>query len=76
MKPGKRSFEALIIGKQMRYLRRVKDISQATLAKKVGGSIGWISRIERGIYLPNIKLLIKIAKALQVRVKDLIPNEL
>ena len=72
----KLSFEALLIGKQIRYLRRVKDMSQATLAKKVGVSVGWIGRVERGIYLPNIKLLVKIAKALQVRLKDLIPNEL
>jgi DNA-binding XRE family transcriptional regulator len=69
----KPSFEALVIGKQIRYLRRVKDMSQLTLAKKVGVSVG---RIERGIFLPNVKLLIKIAKALQVRLKDLIPNEL
>ena len=76
-RPSKKpSFEALVLGKQIRYLRRVKDISQATLAKKVGVSVGWIGRIERGIFLPNIKLLIKIAKALQVRLKDLIPNEL
>jgi len=26
--------------------------------------------------MPNIKLLVKLARALQVKVKDLIPNEL
>src|SRR6266436_4891141 len=71
-----RSFEAVLIGKQIRYLRRIKDISQETLAKQVGVTVGWIGRIERGIHLPNIKLLVKIARALQVKVKDLIPNEL
>lgn len=51
-------------------------MSQATLAKKVDVSVGWIGRVERGIHLPDIKLLIKIAKALQMRLKDLIPREL
>ena len=66
----------MLIGKHIRYVRRIKDISQASLAKKVHVSEGWIGRIERGIFMPNIKLLIKIARALQVKVKDLIPNEL
>ena len=71
-----RPFEAVLIGKQIRYLRRIKDISQETLAKQAGVTVGWIGRIERGIHLPNIRLLVKIARALQVKVKDLIPNEL
>ena len=75
-KQQKRPYEAVLIGKQMGYLRRIKDMSQETLAKQVGVTVGWIGRIERGIHLPNIKLLVKIARALQVKVKDLIPNEL
>ena len=71
-----RAFEAVVIGKQIGYLRRIKDISQETLAKQCGVTVGWIGRIERGIHLPNIRLLVKIARALQVKVKDLIPNEL
>ena len=71
-----RPFEAVLIGKQIRYLRRIKDISQETLAKQTGVTVGWIGRIERGVHLPNIRLLVKIARALQVKVKDLIPNEL
>lgn len=69
----KKIFEAVLIGKQIRYLRRIKDISQETLAKQCGVTVGWIGRIERGVHLPNILLLVKIARALQVKVKDLIP---
>ena len=76
MKQKGKSFEAVIIGHQIRYLRRVKDMSQTTLAQKAGVSLGWIGRIERGMYLPNLKLLFKIAIALQVKVKDLFPGEL
>jgi len=71
-----KAFEALVIGHQIRHLRRVKDMSQKTPAQKIGVTVGWIGRIERGIYLPNLKLLFKIAKVLQVRVKDLFPAEL
>jgi transcriptional regulator with XRE-family HTH domain len=69
----KRAYEAVLIGKQIRYYRRIKEISQRQLAYKVGVTVGWIGRIERGIHLPNIKLLFKISGALQVQVKDLIP---
>ncbi len=69
----KRAYEAVLLGNQIRYLRRGKDFSQAKLARKVKVSPGWIGRIERGIHLPNLKLLFKIAGALGVRVKDLIP---
>jgi transcriptional regulator with XRE-family HTH domain len=69
----KRAYEAVLIGHQIRYLRRVKDFSQAKLARKVNVTPGWIGRIERGIHLPNLKLLFKIARALGVQVKDLIP---
>ncbi len=69
----KRAYEAVLIGKQIRYYRRIKEISQTKLARNVGVTVGWIGRIERGIHLPNIKLLFKISRALQVKVKDLIP---
>ncbi len=48
-------------------------MSQRQLAYKVGVTIGWFGRLERGIHLPNIRLLFKISGALQVKVKDLIP---
>jgi transcriptional regulator with XRE-family HTH domain len=75
MPPGA-TYEAFLIGDQIRHTRRGKDVSQAALAKQTGVSVGWISRIERGLDMPNLMLLVKIAKALQVRVRDLIPPEL
>lgn len=54
----------------------MKDVSQNALAEQIGVTLGWIGRVERGVHLPNLKLLMKIAKALQVKVKDLIPQEL
>jgi transcriptional regulator with XRE-family HTH domain len=76
MKSKKKQYEAVMIGSQIRHLRRVKDMSQQTLAQKVGVSLGWIGRIERGIHLPHLTLLFRIAKALQVHLRDVIPKEL
>jgi transcriptional regulator with XRE-family HTH domain len=76
MMPRGATFEAFLIGQQIRSIRRGKDVSQATLAKQTGVSVGWIGRIERGLDMPNLMLLVKIAQALQVRVRDLIPSEL
>ena len=74
--PNGATFEAFLIGDQIRHVRRSKDVSQATLAKQTGVSVGWISRIERGLDMPNLPLLIKMAKALQVSVRELIPRQL
>ncbi len=74
--PKGRAYEAVLIGQQIRHTRRMKDVSQNALAGKIGVTLGWIGRVERGIHLPNLKLLFKIAKALQVKVRDLIPPEL
>ena len=65
--------EAMRIGKQLRYVRRVKDKTQEQLAEQIDVSVGWLSRIERGTRLPNIKLLFRIAKALHVSVRELLP---
>lgn len=71
-------YEALMIGKQIRFVRRSKDITQKELAKNrhVQKTVAWIGRIERGEHLANIKMLYKISKALGVRLKDLIPVEM
>ena len=59
-----------------RYLQKVrksKGITQEQLAEKVGVSTTWIGYIETGRYKPSLKLLYKIARVLEVKVKDLIP---
>ena len=65
--------EAVHIGKQLRYMRRVKDRTQEQLAEQIDVSVGWLSRIERGTKLPNLKLLFRISQALDVPVRELLP---
>lgn len=61
------------LARNLKRIRKDRELTQEELAERVGVSLGWISRIERGINAPNLKLLTKIAKALGVKVKDLIP---
>lgn len=65
--------QAVCIGKHIGYVRRVKDVTQEELAEALDVSVGWVSRIECGTQLPNLKLLFRISQALQVQVKDLLP---
>lgn len=65
---------AIRIGKHLRYLRRVNDQTQEELAEHLGVSVGWVSRIERGIKLPNVPFLFRVGKALHVPVSELLPT--
>ena len=62
------------IGKQLRYTRRVKDVTQEELAELLDVSVGWVSKLERGVNVPNMKLLFRIAEVLQVQVRELLPQ--
>lgn len=66
--------QAMHVGKQLRYMRRVKDCTQEELAEHIDVSVGWVSRIERGAEVPNLKLLFRIANALEVPVRELLPQ--
>jgi transcriptional regulator with XRE-family HTH domain len=61
------------IGRHIQKVRKAKGITQEQLAEKLGTSTPWIGYIETGQALPNLKMLQKLARALQVKVKDLIP---
>jgi transcriptional regulator with XRE-family HTH domain len=54
-------------------VRKTKGFTQEQLVEKISTSTPWIGHIETGRELPNVKMLQKIARALRVKVKDLIP---
>lgn len=58
-------------GRQLRKLREIKGYSQEQLAELVGLEYQTISRIETGVYFTNFENLGKLAKALDVNIKDL-----
>lgn len=65
--------EARRLGKQLRSLRRDKDITQEQLAEALQVSVSWVSRIERGKRLPNLKYLFRLATLLRVPLKAFFP---
>ena len=59
------------IGKQIKYLRECKNLTQEKLAEKSGLSLDYIGKIEVNINKPGLKALIKIANALDVPIVQL-----
>lgn len=61
------------LARRIHKVRKAKGLTQEQLAEKTGTSLSWISHLEVGQEVPNIAMLRKIAKALGIKVKDLIP---
>ncbi len=61
------------LARHLQKVRQSKDITQEALAEKIGVSQTWIAYIETGRNKPNLKMLEKIARALGVKVNELIP---
>lgn len=62
--------------KNLKYLRRARDLSQEELGKKVGLNRGNIASYEKGSAEPNMTNLSKIGKFFKVDLGDLIEEDL
>lgn len=62
---------ALRIGKRLTLLREQKGLTMEKLAYENDVSKGYISEIEAGRKLPSLKMLEKLANALDVDIKEL-----
>lgn len=58
------------IGQNIKKLRNKANLTQEALAEKAGISLDFMGKIEVNINNPSLKTLMKIAKALDVSVKD------
>ena len=61
------------LGRRIQKVRTAQGLTQEQLAEKIGKGLDWIAHIETGREVPNIAMLRKIARALGVKVKDLLP---
>ena len=66
----------LRFGKRIKYLRRLRNLTQAQLAEKIDLSINYISQIETGEATPTFKTLFLLAQGLNVEIKDLFDFQL
>ena len=65
----------IILGKQIRFYRQQRQLSQATLAEKADISITFLSKIERGIKYPTSDTVSAIANSLGVDVYELFRHD-
>jgi transcriptional regulator with XRE-family HTH domain len=64
--------EAILhLGKRLKYLRRLRNLTQAQLAEQVGLSVNYVSQIETGVANPKVKTLFALAQGLDVEIREL-----
>jgi transcriptional regulator with XRE-family HTH domain len=59
-------------GRSIRRLRKQRGLSQEDLAEACGLSRNYISDIERGVRNPGVLVLVALAKALKVPLRELV----
>ena len=61
-----------IICKRIKKFRKDRDLTQEDLAEKVGVSRVYIGYVEQGRNTPSLEILEKIAKALKVKITEIL----
>jgi len=64
----------ILLGKRIQFYRKLRQLSQATLAEKIGISIVALGQIERGIRYPTADTLSRIVNSLEVDICELFMN--
>lgn len=62
----------LAVGNQIKYFRRLRDMSQEELALRANLNPAYFGQVERGLKCPTIDTLCKVAKALEVSPAELL----
>ena len=61
-----------LLGYQIKKLRKAKGFSQLNLSVKLGITREHLSKIERGVTYPSVKILFDITEILNAEFKDLV----
>lgn len=61
-----------VVGRNIQALRKQRGMTQAELAQRAFVDRSYLARLEKGKANPSIKVLFYIAKALSVRVRELV----
>jgi len=64
--------EGEIFGQQLRAMRLKRGLSQQTVAERCGSNYPYISELERGLKVPTLTMILRLASALECRVRDLV----
>jgi transcriptional regulator with XRE-family HTH domain len=60
------------LGEGIRKYRKLERLTQEKLAEKVSLNPVYMGQIERGYKIPTVDALLRIAKALNVRLRDIV----
>ncbi len=63
---------ARLIGERMRELRKERGLNQEEMSYRCGLHRTEISQLERGLRLPRVDTLIKVAASLEVKLEELV----
>lgn len=63
--------QRLILGKTIKHLREDRDYTQEQLADRARINVSYLAKIENGYVNTTVRYLVKIAKGLRVKVRDL-----
>ncbi len=65
--------QELRFARHLQKIRKQQGLTQEELAEKLHVSTNWVGLVEIGYRLPNLPMVFKMARVLQVKVKDLFP---
>jgi transcriptional regulator with XRE-family HTH domain len=60
-----------LLGDGIRKYRKLVGLTQEKLAERVGINPVYMGQIERGFRVPTVDVLLRIARALKVRLRDI-----
>ena len=63
------------LGRRLRRFRQDRGLTQAVVAEAVGIEPDTVGRLERGLRLPSLAVLAKLAKTFEVAVVDLLADD-
>lgn len=61
-----------ILGEGIRKYRKLEELTQEELAERVDLNPVYLGQIERGYKVPTVDVLLRIAHALKVRLRDIV----
>jgi transcriptional regulator with XRE-family HTH domain len=69
---ARRESDGMIFGRHLRELRLARNLTQQQLAAIIESNHPFISNIERGLTLPGLAMLVRLADALECNMSDLV----
>jgi transcriptional regulator with XRE-family HTH domain len=67
-----RESDGVLFGRQLREIRLARNLTQQRLAAMIESTHSFISNMERGMMVPGLAMLVRLADALECNVSELV----